>query len=430
MPGLTLWDIVQACQQHITQYYSESMADVNRMDRALPYLEKFVRDQGYSVDGMTSEELVRYIYQEMAEESILTPLLKRDDLEEVNINRWDDIKVTTSDGHTYKLEEHFHSPKHAEDVLRRMLQRSGTIIDNTQPIAQGHMNGNIRITVVKTPIMDADAGISASIRFLHPARFDLKAIHDSQMATQEMLDFLNTCVRYGISVCIAGETASGKTTLLNALLCNVPNEKRIVTIETGSRELNLVKRRDGEVVNNVVNFLTRPSDNEKADITQERLVETALRYNPDVLCVGEMRNSEALAAISASLSGHTVCSTIHSFAAETAYSRLVMLCQLKSDNDFSTLLRQSVQAFPIMVYTQKLEDHSRRIMDITEASINAKGDPEFRTLYSYNVDLYSGDGKMSGAFEKNAVMSKALQKRLVQHGVPARDLRKFIGALT
>ena len=103
---------------------------------------------------------------------------------------------------------------------------------------------------------------------------------------------------------------------------------------------------------------------------------------------------------------------------------------MKSDNDFATLLRQSVQAFPIMVYTQKLEDHSRRIMDITEASINAKGDPEFRTLYSYNVDLYSGEGKMSGAFEKNAIMSKALQKRLVQHGVPAQDLREFIGDLT
>ena len=126
-----------------------------------------------------------------------------------------------------------------------------------------------------------------------------------------MIDFLCMCLRYGISFVVAGATSSGKTTLLNALLTSIPDDKRIFTIESGSRELSLVKVKDGEVINNVVHTLSRPSDNPAYDITQEDLVVASLRFNPDIVVVGEMRDTEAYSAVEASLTGHTVVSTIH-----------------------------------------------------------------------------------------------------------------------
>ena len=126
-----------------------------------------------------------------------------------------------------KIPEHFYSPQHATDIVKRLLHHSGMIIDNATPMAQGHLPGNTRITALKEPIVDADRGISVSIRLLHPSRVTREQIVAGGNATQTMIDFLCMCLRYGVSFVVAGATSSGKTTLLNALLSSVPNNKRI-----------------------------------------------------------------------------------------------------------------------------------------------------------------------------------------------------------
>lgn len=95
----------------------------------------------------------------------------------------------------------------------------------------------------------------------------------------------------------------------------------------------------------------------------------SLRFNPDVVVVGEMRDVEAYSAVEASLTGHTVVSTIHAYAADAAHMRLALLCQKRFPINFQTSLMQAGQAFPIVVYAHKLEDNSRKIMDISECVI-------------------------------------------------------------
>ncbi len=72
--------------------------------------------------------------------------------------------------------------------------------------------------------------------------------------------------------------------------------KRIYSIENGSRELALVRRKDGRVVNSVIHTLTRDSENERQRVDQIALLDMALRFNPDIIVVGEMRGPEANAA--------------------------------------------------------------------------------------------------------------------------------------
>ena len=172
--------------------------------------------------------------------------------------------MTYLDGHIEKMPEHFHSPQHAVDIVKRLLHHSGMIIDNATPMAQGHLPHNTRITALKEPIVDEERGISVSIRLLHPARVNRENLVESEFATQEMIEFLCMCIRYGISMVVAGATSSGKTTLLNALLTSIPDNKRIFTIESGSRELSLVRMEESRVVNNVVHTLSRPSDTTSA----------------------------------------------------------------------------------------------------------------------------------------------------------------------
>ena len=72
---------------------------------------------------------------------VLTQYLGRDEIEEININGWNDIAITYKDGHIEKTKEHFYSPQHAIDIVKRLLHHSGMIIDNATPTAQGHLPG-------------------------------------------------------------------------------------------------------------------------------------------------------------------------------------------------------------------------------------------------------------------------------------------------
>mgnify|MGYP002528916449 FL=1 len=344
-------------------------------------------------------------------------------------NGWDDIAVTYTDGHIEKAVEHFYSPQHAIDIVKRLLHHSGMIIDNATPISQGHLPGNTRITALKEPIVDEDRGISVSIRLLHPSRVNREQLVKGGNATQKMIDFLCMCLRYGVSFVVAGATSSGKTTLLNALLTSIPDNKRIFTIESGSRELSLVRVRDGKVMNNVVHTLSRPSDNEAYDITQEDLVVASLRFNPDIVVVGEMRDVEAYSAVEASLTGHTVVSTVHASAADAAHMRLALLCQKRFPIDFSTSLMQAGQAFPLVVYAHKLEDNSRKIMDISECVIASDGSRSYRTLFRYVItknEIRNGKFIVEGHFEQPELMSDNLKAKLLQFGVPIDELNKFL----
>ena len=57
-----------------------------------------------------------------------------------------------------------------------------------------------------------------------------------------------------------------------------------------------MREENGKVVNSVVHTLTRDSENERQRIDQIALVDICLRFNPDILVVGEMRGAEANAA--------------------------------------------------------------------------------------------------------------------------------------
>lgn len=422
--------LLSMVQEHISSKYAATLTDTTKLSQLKSYIEKYLRDTAYSVEGMTDEKLCDKIYSEMAEYSILTPFLGRDNVEEININAWNDVAITYTNGKIQKVKEHFYSPTHATDIVKRLLHHSGMIIDNASPMSQGHLPNNTRITALKAPVVDDEIGVSVSIRLLHPSRVNRTQIIKSGNATEKMIDFLCTCMRYGVSVVVAGATSSGKTTLLNALLTTIPDGKRVFTIESGSRELALVRKdKKGKVVNNVVHTLSRPSDNESYDITQEDLVVASLRFNPDIVCVGEMRDVECYSAVEASLTGHTVVSTVHASAADAAHMRIALLCQKRFPIDFKTSLMQAGQAFPIVVYTHKLENNERKIMDITECEILPNGERAYHTLFRFNITknvIEKGKNITEGHFEQPEIMSDSIKKKLMQFGVPQDVLSKFL----
>ncbi|MBQ3934267.1 MAG: CpaF family protein [Clostridia bacterium] len=416
------YEILEDARNVLSARYA-SAVDANdraELEQTLkPAIRQFLTAGRRSVAGMTTEELTDRIYTEMAEYSILTKYLERDDVEEINVNAWNDIAVTYDDGEIRKTEETFFSPSHAEDILKRLLRHSGAVLDNSTPMAQGHLPGNKRVTALKTPLVDENVGVSASIRMLKPRRITPETLEKNGFATGEMLDFLTDCARYGVPFVIAGATSSGKTTLLNALLGRMPDRMRIFTIESGARELSLVREdENGHVRTNVVHTLSRPSDRKENDISQEDLVVASLRFNPDLIVVGEMRDEECYAAVESGLTGHTVVSTVHAASGPSAHTRIALLCQKRFPIPFRSSLDQAAEAFPVVAFARQSDDGVRRLTDLTECvrtgQMHGEAEREYRCLYSYGKDGKSNEN----GFVKRNPPSKELLDRLTRGGLP------------
>jgi len=428
------WDftsVLREVQEHVTKEYSGLITggrNEEAKNQVKRYIRKYLQDGRIAVKGMHEEALVSALYSEMAEYSILTKYIFADDVEEIDVNSWRDIEIQYSGGKTVKLKEHFSSPEHAVNVIRRMLHASGVVLDNANPAVLGHLTKNIRIAALKTPLVDSDVGVSASIRIVNPQSMKKEDFIEGDTATEEMLDFLSECIRYGISVCVAGATSSGKTTVAGWLLTTIPDNKRIFTIEDGSRELSLVREHDGMVCNSVIHTLTKDSENQRQRIDQTALLDMSLRFNPDVLVVGEMRSAEANAAQEAARTGVAVVTTIHSNSCEATYRRMVSLCKRAVDMSDETLMGYVTEAYPIVVFCKQLENRQRKLMEIMECEILPDGTRNFRPLFRYHIkENRIADGKfvIEGGHERENAISEGLCKRFLENGMPQDMLNRF-----
>lgn len=425
-------DILQEVQEYISGKYALLITDDadRQKDQIKAYITKYLMDYSLAVEELTQDELVEALYSEMAEYSFLTKYLFRNDIEEINVNAWNDIKVTYSSGEILPTKENFNSPSHAVDVIRRLLHKSGMILDSSQPIVVGHLSEKIRITVLGQGVIDNNVGVAVSIRIVNPRKLDKEDFVRQETASEEMLDFLSLTHRYGESMCLTGATSSGKTTLMSWILSTLPDNKRIYTIENGTREFNLLKKNDKEeVLNNVIHTVTRHSEDPKQNISMVKLLETGLTVNPDYICVAEMKSEEAFFAQEAARTGHGVTTTIHASSCIATYYRMVTLCKQRYDMDERTLYNLVTEAFPIVAFCKRLEDNSRHIMEITECSVDEEGNRAINTLYKFHVtdnQMIDGKLKILGYYEKVNNISTAMQKRLTENGMPSHVLDSFL----
>lgn len=425
-------DVLKDMQAYLSGKYATLMSrhPEEQKQQLLSYMSQYLTDHRLHVPGLTFDELVDRLYAEMVEYSFLTRYLFSRQVEEININSYKDVKICYTDGRIVPADEQFATPEHAVDVIRRLLHQSGMILDYSQPIVRGHLANNIRITVFGAPVTDKEKGIAASIRIINPQKLAREDFIRSGTATAEMLDFLSLCLRYGLSMCVTGATGSGKTTLMSWLLSTIPYDKRIFTIENGCREFDLVAiDEQGRVLNNVVHTVTRSSEDPRQNIDQEKLLEFALTANPDMICVGEMKSAEAFAAQEAARTGHTVITTTHANSCLATYYRMVTLCTQKYEMNDKTLYNLVTEAFPLVLFVKKLEDNTRRIMEITECCILPDGTREIIPLFRYAVQgttEIAGQIRIEGAYEKVGDISPGLQKRLLENGLPLNLLQSLL----
>lgn len=394
-------------------------------------IEHFLDSNGLKIEGLTTSQLRHRIWLEMKEYSFLSIYMADPHVEEININKWNDIKIHYDDGRIVACAEQFNSPDHARDILVRMLHDSRMVWDSSNPTLVGNLPGNIRITVLGWSVIDEDVGAVASIRKINGRQLTKADFVQMGTATNEMINFLSTCYTHGISVCITGATSSGKTTLVNTIVADVPHDKRLVTIEQGTREFHCHKidPATGAILNNVVHLQTKITDDPSKNITQSKLLELAMTMNPDCIVVGESKGEEAMQAVNAANTGHSVITTTHANSSAETYDRFLSLCkQAFPTMDDKMLMNLIIKAFRIVVFIKRMPDNSRKILDIVESYKNADGEIVSTSLYRYDIQGYTeqeGTRVPVGEFKKTGRPSEELRRRLIENGLKETEIADY-----
>jgi pilus assembly protein CpaF len=427
-------DLLIETQEYVSKNYALTLYDAEKSDIVKQYIKQFMKERNYYVEGEVLSDVAERLYVEMAEYSFLTPYLQRTDIEELNINAWDDIAVHPCNGKPYKLKEHFSSPQHAIDIMRRLLHNNKLVFDESKPIVTGYLGSNIRITATHTIIVGQQIGVSASIRLVNPQKITKEQFIANETCTEDMHDFLKDCFIYGVSQCFAGGTGTGKTTIMADIMSYYPDHMRLITVEKSVREFDLRKfDENGNVINNVIHMVTRDSDDANRNVSVLDLVTCCLTMHPEAVCVAEMKNEEAWEAQEASHTGHTVLTTTHASSTRGIYTRLTTLCLQKySHVPFNTILRLVCGAFPLAVFVKQLKDGKRHIMEIAECVYHCDDVYEMRPLWVYEVEdeIYDENDEVviKGGFKKKNDVSEKLQEWLIEHGMPRKTLEKYVNA--
>jgi pilus assembly protein CpaF len=425
-------EILDKLQRIIAKNHSAELAQVLYSEEAEEKLKDLIMrylnsEQLVAKDLRNISELVDAVYHDMAGMGLLSTYLQDSNTEEINVNGSGGIWVLYRD-RKVRLDETFSSPEACANIVRKMSRFGNVILDGSKPIGDSYISRGVRMSGAIEPCVDPDAGAIASIRKQKPSYITRENLIGWETATAEELDFLTLCVNNGVSVAIAGATGSGKTADMGYILSCVPNEKRIVTIED-TRELSLAQFDESStMINDVIHLLTKEEPN---PVTMLDLLKLSLRLHPEILVPAEMRGKEALTVQEAGRTGHTIVSTLHANSARTAYDRILTMC-LEAGTSLSEerLLKNIVEAFPIMLFKMQLPDKSRKYMEIFEATGVQNGEVTGNTLFKYVVDHYDRDEvgriiKVVGSHKRLGSISPALAERLLIGGVPQKEIQRF-----
>lgn len=312
---------------------------------------------------MSSHERERLISDLMDETfglGPLEPLLSDPTVSDILINGPSNVYVERR-GRLQLTSINFNDNKHLEDIIQRIVSRSGRRVDEASPTVDTRLPDGSRVNAVVSPL--ALDGALVSIRRFPNKPLCAANLVRSGSCTQEMIDFLAACVRARLNIVISGGTGSGKTTLLNILSCFIPDDERVATIEDAA-ELQLQQP-------HIARMETRPSNQEgKGEITARDLLRNTLRMRPDRIIVGECRGEEAYDMLQAMNTGHDGgLTTLHANTPRDAIGRLEMLQALAGfDAPIWMIRRQIASAIQIVVQVHRLPGGKRKITSISEVT--------------------------------------------------------------
>jgi pilus assembly protein CpaF len=244
-------------------------------------------------------------------------------------------------------------------------------------------------------------GPSITIRVLRPGQLALTRLVEIDVLTAPAAELLAGTMRAGADVLIVGLAGAGKTTLAQALL-EVVSDQRIICIEDVP-EIMLASERVVRLDLAAVRGLTFAA-----------LARSALRMNAQRIVIGETRGAEAYAVLAAARNGYPVLTTLHGESARHGLQNLAAMALEATETQASLeVVHATLNARPILIVALSRRDGVRQVAEIVEVqrSLGASM-PTIETLFERGED---------GQLRAITPLSHALRHRLEAAGALPKE---------
>lgn len=283
-------------------------------------IASLIREQA----GVISNEDIVTVLRRLRSDSVgvgpLESLLALPGVTDVLVNAHDSVWIDRGQG-VEKVDMDLGSEEAVRRLATRLALTCGRRLDDAQPFADGRITRDdgsvLRIHAVLAPL--AESGTCISVRVLRQARLSLDDLIQSGTVPEDIAPALRNIIHQRCSFLVVGGTGTGKTTLLSAMLTEVPADQRIICIED-TAELH-----PGHP--STINLVSRQANVEGAGaVSMADLLKQSLRMRPDRIVVGEIRGAEVVDLLAAMNTGHDGgAGTIHANSISEVPARMEAL---------------------------------------------------------------------------------------------------------
>jgi flagellar protein FlaI len=381
----------------------------NTPEALVNYINKTAHDLIDQLGLVVSEEdfykIFYYLYRDFVGLNEIEALMKDYFIEDIECNGADTpIYIVHRVYKNIKTNIIFKEVDRLTSFVEKLSQRCGKYISYATPIMDGSLPDGSRVNATYTAEISS-RGPTFTIRKFTKIPWTPTQLINFNTLSPEMLAYLWILIQYKNNILIAGGTASGKTTLLNAIAFFIPPESRVVSIED-TRELSLFREnwlpsvaRSSVGVGNV------------GEVSLFNLLKSSFRQNPDYVIVGEVRGEEASVLFQGMASGHSSISTIHADSVDTLIKRLET-----PPINLSPTLINTIDCVTIMTHAVVGKQETRKLREIVEiVNVNPDGVAITNTPFVWN----SRENKFY--FKKASHVFEKISKR---YGFTIEELEK------
>ena len=244
----------------------------------------------------------------------IEPLLLDSNIEDISCSGLGRVFVEHKVFSSLKTAITFQETEELNSFIIQMSEKVGKPITYRDPIVDASLPDGSRINIVFGEDV-SKRGSNFTIRKFMGIPTSILELVDFGTIDYTMAAYLWMMLKAGMNCFISGETASGKTTTMNAITTFLPPESKIVSIED-TPELQVPHK-------NWTREVTRTTrDDSASDVSMFDLLKAALRQRPNEIIIGEIRGVEGNIAFQAMQTGHPVMSTFHAASVEKLIQRL------------------------------------------------------------------------------------------------------------
>lgn len=329
--------------------------DAQEVDK---FIRGYIKKEKYYFRESTDYEIfVSTIVNDIFGLGVLESYIKDENINEIWVLGPKSIWIDKR-GHREKSSINFKNDTIVLSMANKILAQVGRKADESNPIVDARLLDGSRVCVTLPPVAEHPEIV---IRKFSKYKRTLVDYIEHGQISPNMADFLRTSIKWGAHILIIGGTGSGKTSFLNALTSEIPQNEHVLTIED-SRELKV----DAE--------FWQPWETKNANaegvgaVTPQMLVKNSLRNSPDRIILGEIRDAVAWDVLNASMTGHKgTMTTIH---AENAKEGVDRFCTLAVTAGIVTNLeevkRMFANTFDLAIVIKKMKINDKVVHMITQ----------------------------------------------------------------